>query len=100
MLTRDAETLSFCPGAWARYRSWRRPIRPGVEVVNAADVANFEDVLRDVDLVLYENGDSERCRLVEETARRLKKPWIYAEAHGGSGMTVCSYRGGPLVSTA
>jgi len=62
----------------------------GAEVVNAADVADFQDVLRDADLILYEDsdGDRQRCCLVEETARRLKKPWIYAEAHGGSGMTV------------
>jgi len=59
-----------------------------VEAVNASEFANFEDLLRDVDLVLYENGDSRRCTLVSETGRKLKKPWIYAEARGGSGMTV------------
>jgi molybdopterin/thiamine biosynthesis adenylyltransferase len=62
----------------------------GAEVVNAADVADFQDLLRDVDLILYEDtdGDRQRCHLVEESARRLRKPWLYAEAHGGLGMTV------------
>jgi adenylyltransferase/sulfurtransferase len=59
-----------------------------VEVVDAAQFANFEDLLRDVDLILYDNTDSRRCPLVSQTARRLKKPWLYAEARGGSGMTV------------
>ncbi len=59
-----------------------------VEVVEAAQFANFADLLRDVDLILYDNTDSRRCTLVGETARRLEKPWLYAEARGGSGMTV------------
>jgi adenylyltransferase/sulfurtransferase len=59
-----------------------------VEVVNAAEVADFDDLLRDADLVLYEDGDGARCREVAESAAKLKVTWIYAQAHGGSGMTV------------
>ena len=84
----QAEGVELLPRGMGALRELVEANPAGVEVVNAADVADFQDLLRDADLVLYENGDSERCRLVEETARRLKKPWIYAEAYGGSGMTV------------
>jgi molybdopterin/thiamine biosynthesis adenylyltransferase len=59
-----------------------------VDVVSAAEFGNFEDLLQDIDLVLYEHVDSPQCTLVSEAARKLRKPWIYAEACGGSGMTV------------
>ena len=59
-----------------------------VEIVNAAEYTSLEDLLQDIDLVLYENSDDQRCALVSEAGRKLKKTWIYAEARGGSGMTV------------
>jgi molybdopterin/thiamine biosynthesis adenylyltransferase len=59
-----------------------------LELVDATAVADFRDLLRDIDLVLYEDGDQDRCALISGTCRELKKPWIYAEARGGSGKAV------------
>jgi len=58
------------------------------EVVNAAEIGRLQDLLQDINLVLYEDDNSERRALVSESCCQLHKPWIYAEAHGASGMTV------------
>ena len=59
-----------------------------LELVDATEVADFIDLLQDIDLVLYEDGDQGRCTLISDACRELKKPWIYAEARGGSGKAV------------
>ena len=57
------------------------------EIMEATN-AEFQTLLRDIDLVLFSDNGGERHRLISETCRNLNKPWIYAEAHGGAGLTV------------
>jgi len=59
-----------------------------LEGLNAADTGRLEDLLQDIDLVLYEESNRERRKLISDTCRKLRKPWIYVEARGGSGMVV------------
>ena len=56
------------------------------EVVDAAKSGGLEDLLEDIDLVLYEDTDREQRKRISDACRKLNKPWIYAEAHGGSGL--------------
>jgi len=60
----------------------------GFEVVDAANSNRLEDLLNDMDLVLYEDTSVERRKLISDTCRKLAKPWIYAEANGGCGIVV------------
>jgi adenylyltransferase/sulfurtransferase len=58
------------------------------EILEATNTDEFQTLLRDVDLVLFSDDGNERRQLISETCRSLNKPWIYAEAHGGAGITV------------
>ena len=57
-----------------------------IEIVDGTGM-HLPDLLQDIDLVLYADCSSERCRLLSESCRELHKSWIYAEAQGGAGMT-------------
>ena len=59
---------------------------PAVEIVDGRG-ANLQDLLQDISLALYADHSDERCRLLSESCRVLRKPWIYAQACGGAGMT-------------
>jgi adenylyltransferase/sulfurtransferase len=59
-----------------------------LEVLNAANTGRLQDWLADIDLVLYEDSNRERRKLISDACRKLRKPWTYAEARGGSGMVV------------
>jgi adenylyltransferase/sulfurtransferase len=58
------------------------------EIVDATRIGEFQKVLQDIDLVMFSDRDAKQRQLISETCQFLKKPWIYAEANGGAGLTV------------
>jgi molybdopterin/thiamine biosynthesis adenylyltransferase len=85
----DQQTQDCLPRGLAGVRELRT-VNPAVvlEVRDAQGAAGLEELIRDVDLVLYEDRNSETGKLVSQICNKLNKPWIYAQAQGGSGMTV------------